>query len=89
MTPILQWRSSTLIANVLRGYVKSFRSVVSSACPRCGLTIVARIEDGTSYSLFRIDCAPPNASPFNVVLEVTDDGRHSISCGCSRSAGRR
>jgi hypothetical protein len=83
MSRIITWCSSIMITRALLAYVRFTPSVASSACVRCGLVIAVQRVDGTSSSRFLVALSQQKQSPCSVVLEVTDEGKHSILCGCS------
>lgn len=80
MTPIFTARISMWILGLVRPYVQSLPSVISLACPHCGLSINARSADGTYGSTFEIFLHQQNSSPSKHVVVLTHDGRVSISC---------
>lgn len=83
MKPIYERHISTLTVGLSLGYVRSLPSVVSLACPRCGLKVSARKEAGTSGFAFEIDLDQRRSLPSRHVVVLTLAGNLSISCESS------
>jgi len=80
MLHTLSARISMWINIALRPFLRSQPLRGSWVCASCGLFIVAHVEDGTSSLRCAIISHPVKLSPYKHVLEVTADGKLSISC---------
>lgn len=72
----------------LRGFIKSYAGTSEPlVCEDCGLSLRARVEDGTSLCVSIDLFCPPNVLRFRHAVVLTSDGKLSISCGSSTSDG--
>ncbi len=75
---------STTITGLLRVFTAYMSRLGSSVCPSCGLSIDGHGKVGTSGFTYVIDSYHPRSSHSRLYVDLTPDGKLSISCGCSQ-----